>query len=86
MSQHNHPGKTMLTSIVNMLKNRTQTTTMNKVRAHTGITGNENANKLALAAHEQIQTPPIHDYVHAHTTPYYFQKDHWPSQTLTPYK
>jgi hypothetical protein len=37
----------MLASIVNMLKNHTATTHLYKVRAHTNIIGNEEANKLA---------------------------------------
>jgi ribonuclease HI len=45
--QNNHPNKTILALIVNLLKNRTAPTTLNKVRAHTNIIGNEEADKLA---------------------------------------
>jgi ribonuclease HI len=44
--QNNHPNKKILTSIVNILKNRIATTHLYKVRAHTNIIGNEEADKL----------------------------------------
>jgi hypothetical protein len=47
MQQNNHSDKTILTSIVNMLKNRTATTYLYKVRAHTNNIRNEEADKLA---------------------------------------
>ena len=40
---NNHVDKIILTSMVEMLKNRTQPTTIYKVKAHTNIDGNEQA-------------------------------------------
>jgi ribonuclease HI len=45
--QNNHPDKTILALIVKLLKDRVATTTLHKVRAHTNIIGNEEADKLA---------------------------------------
>jgi ribonuclease HI len=45
--QNNHPNKTILALIVKLLKNRVAPTTLHKVRAHTNIIGNEEAEKLA---------------------------------------
>jgi ribonuclease HI len=75
--QNNHPDKTILASIVNMLKNRTATTTINKVRAHTNIIGNEEANKLAKEG-SQIELEndiPIQPHENAHSTPYWWCRD-----------
>ena len=44
---NNHPDKTILTSMVEMLQNRTQLTTLHKVHAHANIDGNEKADELA---------------------------------------
>ena len=68
-TQHdNHVDKTILTSMVEMLKTRTQPTTIYKVKAHTNINGNEqadilakndtkkNKNKIALKAYEFAHT------------------------------
>jgi ribonuclease HI len=41
--QNNHPDKTILASIASMLKNRTSIIHLLKVRAHTNIIGNEEA-------------------------------------------
>jgi ribonuclease HI len=41
--QNNHLDKTILTLIVELLKNRTTPITLHKVRAHTNIQGNEEA-------------------------------------------
>ena len=38
---NNHPNKTIMTSMVEMLQNRTQLTTLHKVRTHANIEGNE---------------------------------------------
>jgi ribonuclease HI len=69
--QNNHPDKTILASIVNMLKNRTATTTINKVRTHTNIIGNEEADKLAkegskIELADDIPTEP-HENAHSYT-------------------
>jgi ribonuclease HI len=45
--QNNHPDKTILALIVKLLKDRVAPTTLHKVRAHTNIIGNEEADKLA---------------------------------------
>jgi hypothetical protein len=47
IQQNNHPDKTILALIVNLLKNRAAPTTLYKVRAHTNIIGNEEVDKLA---------------------------------------
>ena len=45
---HNsHPDKKILEAIIKMLQSRTQITTLHKVKAHTNISGNEQADKLA---------------------------------------
>ena len=43
---NNHADKTILTTMVEMLKNRTQPTTIYKVKVHTNIDGNEQADQL----------------------------------------
>jgi hypothetical protein len=55
-----------------MLKNRTATTTINKVRAHTNILGNEEANKLAKEGSkiELANEIPTQPHENAHSTPY----------------
>jgi hypothetical protein len=75
--QNNHPDKTILTSIVNMLKNRTTTTHLHKVRAHTNILGNEEANKLAKEGSKIILVSdiPYQPYESAHSTPYWWCRD-----------
>jgi ribonuclease HI len=45
--QKNYPDKTILVSIASMLKNCTAITHLHKVKAHTNIIGNEEADKLA---------------------------------------
>ena len=45
--QNNHVDKSIIKSMVEMLKQRTQPTTIGKVKAHTNIEGNEHAYKLA---------------------------------------
>ena len=42
-----HPDQTTLATMVQLLQNRTQPTTIYKVRAHVNIDGNEQADKLA---------------------------------------
>ena len=44
---NNHANKTILTSMVEILKTRTQPSTFYKVKAHINITRNEQANKFA---------------------------------------
>jgi hypothetical protein len=75
--QNNHPDKTILASIVNMLKNRTSTTHLYKVRAHTSIIGNEEADKLAKEGSKIILVSDIHFQPHesAHSTPYWWCRE-----------
>ena len=60
---------------------------ISKVKAHANIDGNEQADQLAKAGNQnrnyQFATKP-HEF--AHTTPYYFQKDTWPSPRKRPDK
>jgi hypothetical protein len=69
-----------------MLQSRTQTTTLHKFQAHTNISGNEQANKLAKMRCELDHRDAIATYEHAHPTPYYLQKDWWHSMQETPNK
>jgi hypothetical protein len=60
-----------------MLKNRTATTTINKVRAHTNIIGNEEADKLAKEGSkiELANDIPTQLHENAHSTPYWWCRD-----------
>jgi ribonuclease HI len=73
IQQNNHPDKTILASIVNMLKNRIATTHLYKVRAHTNIIGNEEADKLAKEGSKIVFVSdiPYHPHESAHSTPYW---------------
>jgi ribonuclease HI len=75
--QNNHPYKAILASIVNMLKNRTATTTINKVRAHANVIGNEEADKLAKEGSkiELANDIPTQLHENAHSTPYWWCRD-----------
>ena len=53
----------------------TQATTLPKIKAHTNISGNEQANKLAKMGCELDHRDVVTTYEHAHPTPYYLQKD-----------
>jgi hypothetical protein len=55
-----------------MLKNCTTSTTLYKLRAHTNILGNEEANKLAKEGSkiDLKNDMPIQPHENAHTTPY----------------
>ena len=72
--------------MVEMLYNRTQFITLHKVRAHANIEGNEKANELAKLGRVKDHREAKHPYEHAHATPFYFQKDDWPSIAATPNK
>ena len=51
-----------------------------KVQAHVNIKGNEEADKLAKNGRdEENYKDARHPYEHAYTTPYYFQRNTWPS-------
>ena len=69
--------------MVEMLQNRTQLTTLHKVCAHANIDGNEKADELAKLGRIKDHRVAKHPYEHAHATPFYFQKDDWPSMAAT---
>ena len=83
---NNHADKAILTSMVEMLKNRTQLTTIHKVKAHINILGNEQAYQLAKQGTKKRYKFAAKSYEFAHTTPYYFQKDIWPGPNKRPDK
>ena len=84
---HNsHPDQVTLASMVQLLQNRFQPITLYKVRAHVNIDGNEQAGKLAKEGLDLTHRSATHPYEHAHATPYYYQKDEWPSMIDTPDK
>ena len=72
--------------MVEMLQNNTQLTTLHKVRAHANIEGNEKADELAKLGRVKDHREAKHSNEHAHPTPFYFQKDDWPSMAATPDK
>jgi hypothetical protein len=75
--QNNHSDKTLLASIVSMLKNCTAITHLYKFRAHTNITGNEKADKLANEGRKIVLESdiPYQPYESAHSTPYWWCRD-----------
>ena len=75
-----------MTSMVEMPQIRTQLTTLHKVRAHANIEGNEKADELAKLGRVKDHREAKHPYEHTHATPFYFQKDDWPSMAATPDK
>ena len=83
---NNHPDKTILQEIVELLQQTTQPTTLYKVRAHTNIEGNEKANELAKEGREKEHIDTNNPHKFAHSTPYYYQKDWWHSMDETPDK
>ena len=86
-TQHmNHADKSILTDIVEMLKNRTQPTTIHKVKAHINIKGNEQADTLAKNGTKKRYKFASKTYEFAHTTPFYYQKDAWPGPIKRPDK
>jgi hypothetical protein len=60
-----------------MLKNCTATTYLYKVRAHTNIIGNKEANKLAKEGSEIVLVSDIsyHPHESAHSIPYWWCRD-----------
>ena len=67
---NNHPDKTTLQEIVKLLQQRTQPTTLYKVRAHANIEGNEKADELAKEGREKGHFDAINPHEFAHSTPY----------------
>jgi hypothetical protein len=72
--------------MINMLSLRIQPTVIVKVKAHSNIEGNEQADKLAKIGVALSHWTPLHPYEHAHSTPYYFHRDTWFSMDQTPNK
>jgi hypothetical protein len=60
-----------------MLENRTATTDLYKVRAHTNITGNEEADKLAKERSKIVLVSdiPFHPHESVHSTPYWWCRE-----------
>ena len=83
---NNHPDKTILQEIAKLLQQRTQLTTLYKVRAHANIVGNEKADELAKEGREKGHSDAMNPRKFAHSTPYYYQKDWWNSMDETPNK
>jgi hypothetical protein len=83
---NNHPDQVTPASMVQLLQNRSKSITLYKARAHVNINDNELAYKLAKEGLSLIHRKSIHPYEHAHATPYYYQKDEWPSMIDTPDK
>jgi ribonuclease HI len=65
--------------MVEMLKKRTQLTTLHKVKTHINIDGNEQAGQLAKNGAKKRYKFANKSYEFAHTTPFFFQKDIWPA-------
>ena len=74
---NNHLDKIILQEIVELLQQRTQPTTLYKVRAYANIEGNEKRDELAKEGREKEHTDAINPYKFSHSTPYYYQKDWW---------
>jgi hypothetical protein len=72
--------------MIKMLISRTQTTTLHKIKAHTNIGENDQADALAKQGHELDHRDAVVPYEHAHPTPYYLQKYWWHSVQETPDK
>ena len=83
---NNHPDKTILTQIIQMLQCRTQPTSIHKVKANSNITCNEIVDTLAKNGRQKQYFLPTEPQEFAHSTPYYFQKDEWIGMDHTPYK
>ena len=83
---NNHLDKIVLQEIVELLLQRTQLTTLYKVKAHANIEGNEKVDKLAKIRQERGFYDAIHPHEFAHSTPYYYQRDWWHSMIETPDK
>ena len=86
MQYNNHPDKTILDEIVEMLQRRIQPTTMYKVRVHANIVGNEKVDKLAKEGRKKGHYNAINLHEFTHATPYFYQKDWWHFMLETPNK
>ena len=72
---NNHPDKTILTQIIQMLQSRIQPTSIHKVKAHSNITSNNIVDTLAKNGRHKQHSLPTEPHEFAHSIPYYFQKD-----------
>ena len=72
--------------MINFLIQRTQPTTLYKVRARANIRCYKGANTLAKegTSKEYSNASQLHEF--AHSTPFYYQRDDWPSMGTTPDK
>jgi hypothetical protein len=68
------------------LISRTQTTALHKIKAHTNIGGNDQADALSKLRRELDHRDASSPYDHAQPTPYYLQKYLWHSMEETPNK
>jgi ribonuclease HI len=70
--QNNHPDKLLLADIIKMLQERTLPLTIHIVRAHTNVTGNEEADKLAKEGNKKTLEDdlPLESHEFAHSSPY----------------
>ena len=83
----NHPDKTILFEMVQMLQQITHTLTIYKVRAHFNIIDNDKADELAKVGHELEHRLSILPYEDAHSMPYFLHEDFWlGSMSRIPYK
>ncbi len=71
---------------MNFLTQRTQPTTLYKVRAHANIKGNEEVDTLDKEGTSKEQSNASQPHEFAHSTPYYYQRDPWPSMGTSPDK
>ena len=85
-AHNNHLDKTLLASMVQLLKSRTQPTNLHKVRAHVGFEENERANELTKTGSCKDHKHASQLYEHAHTIPHDYQRKEWPSMDETPHK
>lgn len=75
---HNNPSnKVILQSMINLLQSRTLPLTMYIVCAHVQINDNEHSDALAYASNIKDHRLPQEPYEHAHSTPYWLNKDEW---------
>ena len=85
-AHNNHPDKTILEKIMEMLQRRMHLIQLHKVKAHSNIIGNEIVDALAKRGSQKAHTLPIESHEFAHSTPYYLHKDEWIGMHTTPYK
>ena len=80
------PDKTILEEIANFIIQRTQPTTVYKVRAYANITGNEEVDTLVKEGTSKKNSNTSQPHEFAHSTLYYYQRGNWLSMGTTPDK